>query len=192
MVAKKDSNFINKVVLSFLATTVLLFFRNLREIVPITQGTFLEKMAGKFVVITKNITIDEIKHAMLSENGYLHDIVKLIIIRQRSEDTWTFFERQGEKQDQLGVANIWKNGGFLWNIDMKFKNELEDHSGKILRASSFDLPPMIYKTHPSDNTYENGYEVCKSKSEHVNKYLKICTFDCTINCHSLYIYRFRS
>ena len=59
---------------------------------------------------------------------------------------------------QLKIFNIWENGSLYWKSVKMFPNRMQNLAGRVLKATSFEYRPFIYKENPGDKRYQ-GYEV---------------------------------
>ena len=119
----------------------------------------LETTSGQFAIIVNNDTIIATKHALESKEGFLNDINDLVVVRQRSNMSFTIYNRDENTNSKAVAADIWQKGKSLLNHPIFVKNRLHNLYGKMLRITSFENPPKVYKSHPDANTPDSGFEV---------------------------------
>ena len=99
-----------------------------------------------------------IKAGSKSNGSFFKDINDLVIVRQHQaqNDTFSIYKKVNAK---VVINNIWKNGKLIKNDYIFEKNSKPNFHRKLLKCTSFETAPMIYKTHPEAKTLEGGYEV---------------------------------
>ena len=119
----------------------------------------LETSKSKFVIVTENDDIDTIKSKLLSKKGPFKEITNVAIVLKRSADDFSIFARNHDKSD-IVLTRIWKRGRYIYEKGPIFPTDkLRNFDGKLLKVTSFDLAPFIYKESPEDLEFTAGYEV---------------------------------
>ena len=99
-----------------------------------------------------------IKAASKSNGSFFKDINDLVIVRQHQSqnDTFSIYKEVNAKVE---INNIWKNGKLIGNDSIFEKNSKPNFHRKLLKCTSFQSAPMIYKIHQGAETFDGGYEV---------------------------------
>ena len=118
----------------------------------------LEITSGQFVVIVSNETSGAVKAASKSKGSFFKDINDLVIVRQHQSQN-DIFSIYKKVNDKVVINNIWKNGKLIGNNSIFEKNLKPNFHGKLLKCTSFETAPMIYKTYKGAETFDGGYEV---------------------------------
>ena len=113
---------------------------------------------GKYAVIVENSDQKSVEMNLFSEQNFFHNILDVVIIFPRSEEKYTFYGRDSETETKLQIFNTWENGSFHWKNEKMFPNRMQNLAGRVLKATSFEYRPFIYKENPGDKKYQ-GYEV---------------------------------
>ena len=120
----------------------------------------LETSKSKLVIVTENDDIDTIKSKLLSNQGLFKEITNVAIVLKRSADDFSIFARNHDKSD-IVLTRIWKRGRYIYKKGPIFPTDklIRNFEGKLLKVTSFDLAPFIYKESPEDLEFTAGYEV---------------------------------
>ena len=99
-----------------------------------------------------------IKAGSKSNGSFFKDINDLVIVRQHQaqNDTFSIYKKVNAK---VVINNIWKNGKLIKNDYIFEKNSKPNFHRKLLKCTSFETAPMIYKTQKGAETFDGGYEV---------------------------------
>ena len=119
----------------------------------------LETSKSKYLIVTENDDIDTIKSKLLSKKGPFKEITNVAIVLKRSADDFSIFARNHDKSD-IVLTRIWKRGKYIYKKGPIFPTDkLRNFDGKLLKVTSFDLAPFVYKESLEDLEFAAGYEV---------------------------------
>ena len=119
----------------------------------------LVQSEGKYAIIVKNSNKKSIEMNLFSDQqNFFHNILDVVIILPRSEEKCIFYGRDSGTETKLKIFNIWENGSLYWKNVKMFPNRMQNLAGRVLKATSFEYRPFIYKENPGDKKYQ-GYEV---------------------------------
>ena len=119
----------------------------------------LERSKSKFVIVTENDDFDAVRSKLLSKKGLFKDVTNVAIVLKRSADDFSIFARNHDKSE-IVLTRIWKRGRYLYKKGPLFPTDkLTNLDGKLLKVTSFDLAPFVYKESPEDQEFTAGYEV---------------------------------